>query len=118
MSTGACNKALDVTLLKGEVLTTFVERAKEMARAAGFRPEYHVVPDSPADTSYKPYNPAKDSEPTQIFIEDERGEITELSAASEPVNELRKEMSWLRYYVPETLRDNAERIYSETVKGA
>jgi HD superfamily phosphohydrolase len=111
-------KAVDVTSLKGDALITFAERAKARAREVGLDPDYHVVADSAADTSYKPYNPAKDSEPTQIFIEDERGEITELSTISQPVNELRHEMSWLRYYVPETLRNDTEAICSEIVKGA
>jgi uncharacterized protein len=112
-------KARDVSGLKGERLATFVERAKDRARQTGYSLEYHVVSDGPADTSYKPYNPAKhkQSEPSQIFIEDDRGQITELASESEAIHALTKEMVWLRYYVPESLRTDIEAIYADIEKG-
>jgi uncharacterized protein len=112
-------KAKDVGALGGERLTTFVERAKERARQKGASPEYEIVPDGPADTSYKPYNPAKhkQSEPSQIFIEDDRGQITELSNESEAIHALTKETAWLRYYFPESLREEVDTIYTSVLRG-
>jgi hypothetical protein len=77
------------------------------------------VSDGPADTAYKPYNPAKHkrSEPSQIFIEDDHEQMTELGYESEAIHALTREMSWLRYYFPEALREEIEAIYDRTVKG-
>jgi uncharacterized protein len=110
-------KALDVTGIStdAEKLTSFVEQAKTMAKEKGFIAEYSVVPDRAADTPYKPYNPASPSEPNQIFIENDKGEPCELSSISEPVHELTKESVWLRYYFPESLREDISRIYEKVI---
>lgn len=108
-------KALDATGVEADVLSTFLEKAKDIVRAEGYDPAFYLVSDRAADISYKPYNPVANEEITQIFIEDEAGTPRELSQQSEAVETLTKKSTLLRYYFPGKTRDKIEAVFRETI---
>ncbi|MFO7976731.1 MAG: HD domain-containing protein [Planctomycetota bacterium] len=108
-------KAIDLTHVPGARVVEFVEKAKAFLKQQGMDPEYALAHDSPADTPYKPYDPATETSAPQIFVEHEPGQIKELSRCSEMVHELTKKYTLVRYYCPAEYRDEIERI-AEQVK--
>jgi len=106
-------KGTDATNSAAADVVAFTEGAKEVVRSAGRDPAYYFADDSAGDTPYKPYDPDSGEPNTQIYVEK-----TELSKLSDPVAELTRRYSLLRYYYPEDVRGKIKEIATKTLKGA
>jgi hypothetical protein len=63
---------------------------------------------------YKPNDPDEGKPATQIYVETTLGEVKELSTQSKTVAELRSKYTLLRYYFPEGIRKDVDRIAATT----
>lgn len=98
-------KATDVTEDLSPNVVKFSDEAKKMIAAAGYEVEFAFASDAPSDTAYKLYNPDVEEPATQIYIEDPDGGQVELSQRSDPVKQLTKKYTLVRYYYPADTRD-------------
>ncbi len=111
-------KGIDVTDRAGSAtpaIVKFTERSKQEVREKGLDPDYAFPYETAADTPYKPYDPDVENPATQIYIQLPTGNIKELSRVSDPVDQLTKEYTLLRYYYPPSIRSEIEKIAKETV---
>ena len=96
-------------------LGQFTARATEKVRKLGLEPEYAFVPETAADTPYKPYDPDASRPATQIYVETSSGQKEELSLRSDAVAQLRKRYELVRYFYPESIRDQIDNIAAQTL---
>ncbi len=107
-------KAIDLTGVDSPRVK-FDKQARDLLESKKRDPEYALAHDSPADTPYKPYDPARETSAPQIFVEYEPEKVGELSSHSDMVHDLAKRYTLVRYYCPAEVRDELERI-AEKVK--
>jgi HD superfamily phosphohydrolase len=99
-------KAVDVTGLDQANISRFYASAREIVQAKSpLTADWGFDSDSAIDTAYKLYNPDQTSPPTQIYVETNNGPPRELSRLSENVANLTKPYQILRYYFPESVRE-------------
>ncbi len=119
LATGIVNrrllKATDASDADGESLGKFVIDATSKLHELNLNPDYDFVSDTAADTPYKPYDPDADKPASQIYMEAADGRPLELSSQSEPVAQLKKRYTFLRYYYPESIRDDIDKIAADTL---
>ncbi len=108
-------KGIDATGVEGAKIGEFVKRATEAVSKSGLDPEYAFVDDTAADTPYKPYDPDASRPASQIYIETTDGKNVEISTRSDALAQLHKKYSLLRYYYPESIRDQIETIAKSTI---
>jgi HD superfamily phosphohydrolase len=115
-------KALDVT---GRIdaralpkIKTFDAAVRERMQQRGMDPRYCWVEDSASETPYEPYEPDVEKPARQIFVENNHGRIVEISTVSEALMQLRKTYTVIRYYAPESFRDEMLRIAHDTFLSA
>jgi hypothetical protein len=109
-------KATEATEVDGKRVGDFTSAVTSRLAALKYDPAYSFIPDSIADTPYKPYNPSSEEQATQIFVEAATGNgQTELSAYSGPVKELTKKYYLLRYFYPPELREDIDSIARKTL---
>ena len=123
-------KATDASRASIETIGPFEAVARERLASLGLDQRYGLVQDAPSDTPYKPYEPdafkqtkkgevASDTpeayQTEQIYVETAQG-VKELSACSEPVDQLTKRYSLLRYYYPQEIRGEIEEIARVTLR--
>ena len=108
-------KGTDVTDMDRASLGQFTARATEKVRKLGLEPEYAFVPETAADTPYKPYDPDASRPATQIYVETSSGQKEELSLRSDAVAQLRKRCELVRYFYPESIRDQIDNIAAQTL---
>ena len=108
-------KAIDLTGVDSPRVVEFDKQARDLLESKKRDPEYALAHDSPADTPYKPYDPARETSAPQIFVEYKPEEVGELSSHSDMVHDLAKRYTLVRYYCPAEVRDELERI-AEKVK--
>lgn len=106
-------KAIDVTGLESDRISLFYNEVLEYIRKNSFDGKYHFAYDIPSDTPYKPYDPDEEQQAAQIRVENEHFQPTEISKLSEPIDELKKKYQLLRYYFPEEIREDVEKIAKE-----
>ncbi len=109
-------KSTDVTEVYSPGVAQFNEEAKRIIAAAGYDDEFAFAFDAPSDTAYKLYNPDAEEPATQIFIEGQEGQ-EELTRRSEPVRELAKKYTLVRYYYPADVRDEIRSKAGPLLKG-
>jgi len=68
------------------------------------------VPDDIRLKGYKPYIPDAEKPATQIYVETPTGEQMDIGDYSKPVRQLCEQQEFLRYYFPEDLREQMEKI--------
>lgn len=107
-------KAVDCTGVRGEKVAEFVGKATERVKEEGYKDGFAFECDSPSDVPYKPYDPDAEQPATQIYVDTIASGIKELGSQSEPVAQLKKQYSLIRYYFPEAVRDDILKIASET----
>jgi len=109
-------KAVDATDA-GSSRDDFVEEVRKLIERKCLIYNESWVKDTASDTPYKPYDPDSGKPNDQIYIEDSLGNQVEFSTISNPVTELKKKYSLLRYYFPEELQIEIREIASRTLKG-
>ena len=109
-------KAVDTLDGQIEDLLSFSKLAREKVRELKHDPDYSFVEDTAADTPYKPYDPEADEPVTQIYIENAVGKQVELSTLSDAVTTLRKNYTLVRYYFPESIREEIDAIARKTLR--
>lgn len=82
----------------------FNTAARAIVNEHGLDPDYAFAHDAPSDTPYTPYNPDATATATQIYVDTIGGGPKELTTLSEPVSELRKKYTLVRYYFPDSVR--------------
>ena len=110
-------KAYDVTGAKFEKIDTFKGLVEDLLERRGLEQEWNFQLDSPGGTPYNAYDPDSEEPSTQIYVEDLAGVPREISKLSEPVAQLTKTYSMLRFYFPEFLRDDIMSIGEKTIRG-
>jgi hypothetical protein len=108
-------KGTDITDADTSLSIEFSSRAKDIIRAKGLDPEYSFVSDRAADTPYKPYEPDDETPATMIYMETSTGDIEEISKKRKALRELKDEYTFYRYYYPESIRDEIDKIANETI---
>jgi len=109
-------KAIDVTDCGPDAVMRFSIEAADALKGKGHNPEFSLASDRAGDTAYKIYNPDSEAPDTQIYIEDREGRQTEISSLSEPVDRLRKKYALTRFYFPEDVRGDIEKIADHTLR--
>jgi HD superfamily phosphohydrolase len=109
-------KAVDTMDAQIEDLLSFSKLARDRVKELKLDPDYAFVEDTPADTPYKPYDPEADEPVTQIYIENAVGKQVELSTLSDAVTTLKKNYTLVRYYFPEAIREEIDRIARRTLR--
>jgi len=107
-------KAVDCTDVSSEKVAEFVGKATERVKAEGHEDGFAFECDSPSDVPYKPYDPDAEQPATQIYVDTIASGIKELGSQSEPVAQLKKQYSLIRYYFPEAVREDILKIAEET----
>jgi uncharacterized protein len=97
-------KATDVSGIDYHDEQRFRKAAEAKVLDSGMDVEYAFVSDRPADTPYKPYDPASGKPPSLIYVEGSDGRPHEISHLSRLVAELMDRVTLVRYYYPESLR--------------
>lgn len=110
-------KGLDVTEMPQEKSNEFVAAVGQELAKRRLNVNYTFVPDTPADTPYKPYDPDEEKPATQIYIETADGKSEEISKRREVLIYLKKRYSLLRYYFPSSQREFIERTKKDILKG-
>jgi hypothetical protein len=110
-------KAIDVTGASPDSIADLKVKAGEICKRNGIDREFSFVADTPGDTPYKYYDPDKEREDSQIYVENWQRKPVEISTLSEPVERLKKGYLFTRYYFPEAIRDDIKAIASETLRG-
>lgn len=108
-------KCIDVTHAKLPNVGAFVTEVTQAIEDLGLNDEYAWAYDTPADTPYKPYNPAVAAKP--ILVEDSNGSAAEITSLSGPLRSLAEEYSLVRYYFPSELRDKILSIAVDKLYG-
>ncbi|MGL4419029.1 MAG: hypothetical protein ACRCZF_00050 [Gemmataceae bacterium] len=108
-------KAVDATDA-GSSRDDLVESVRSLIESKGYSTVESWVKDTPSDTPYKPYDPDGGKPNDQIYIEDSLGSQVEFSTISNPVTELKKRYSMLRYYFPPELQTEIRQIAKNTLK--
>ena len=103
-------KCIDVTGFPVGHIAQFRSAADALVRQKRLDPEYAFNEDTVGDTPYKPYDPDIEGDQPLIWVEDETGKPTELSQRSLAIQELRKEYQLLRYFFPDELRPEINRL--------
>ena len=109
-------KARDVGSATPDSVANFRERALEFCRSKGLDRDYCFACDTPGDTPYKYYDPDRDQENSQIYVENWEGKQVEISTLSDPVASLKKKYLFTRYYYPDCIRDDINSIAKETLR--
>jgi len=109
-------KAVDTADARIEDLLSFSKLAGERVKELRLDPAYAFVEDTPADTPYKPYDPEADEPITQIYVENALGKQVELSTLSGAVATLTKNYTFVRYYFPESIRDEIDKVAGSTLR--
>ena len=107
-------KAVDCTDVSSEKVAEFVGKATERVKAEGHEDGFAFECDSPSDVPYKPYDPDAEQPATQIYVDTIASGIKELGSQSEPVAQLKKQYSLIRYYFPEAVREDILKVAKET----
>ncbi len=108
-------KGIDVTDAEYASNQEFVVSAQEIVKKKGLDPDFSFILDTAADTPYKPYDPDDEKPATQIYLELSTGSVVEISKNREALQYLRKRYSLHRYYFPESIRDDIDRIADVTI---
>jgi len=111
-------KAVDVSGSDPAQIVDFGGKSKDFIKKKKLDPEYAFVDDTVADTPYRPYDPDAEKPESQVYVESHGGSPTEISERSKALKALREEYKLTRYYFPESVRDDIERIASETLQEA
>jgi len=109
-------KAIDATDCQPDAVMRFSIQAAEFLKGKGYDAEFSLASDSAGDTAYKMYNPDSEAPNTQIYIENRDGKQTEISSLSEPVDRLRKKYALTRFYFPQAVRNDIEKIAKHTLR--
>ncbi|MEP0841842.1 MAG: HD domain-containing protein [Phycisphaerae bacterium] len=109
-------KAIDVTESSRTDIVNFARRAEEVVKQADLPPEYAFADDTAADTPYKPYDPDESRPASQIYVETGNGKNAEISTRSDAFIQLRKPYELVRYYFPQSIRDQIEKVADETLR--
>jgi HD superfamily phosphohydrolase len=109
-------KAVEATGVEGSNVGHFTVAVTDMLKNKGINPDV-FMDDSPADVPYKPYDPDSSQPATQIYLENSVGKPCEFGELSPVVEVLKKKYSLLRYYFPEAIRGEVEKIAVEHLKG-
>jgi uncharacterized protein len=109
-------KATDATDAASSDVGHFTSKATEKIRKLHGDTDYSFVPDTPTDTPYKPYDPDAEKPATQIYVENSLSELKELSSVVEAVETLKKKYTLVRYYYPESIREDIDLIAKETLR--
>jgi hypothetical protein len=54
---------------------------------------------------------------TQIYVENTLGELKELSTQVKAIDELKKKYTLVRYYYPQSIREEIDQIAGEALRG-
>lgn len=108
-------KAVEASQAQNVDIGKFVAAATDAVKQAGLDVDYAFVEDTPGDTPYKPYDPDDDKPATQIYVESTLGDVRELSKQSRAVQVLRESYTLLRYYFPDMIRPEIEKIAQATL---
>lgn len=111
-------KATDVTDLDKMDVVKFSDAAKDKVKSLGLDPEFALVADTPGDTPYKPYVPDSEQPATQIYVERLGAPMAELSKCSKPVEQLTEKYTFYRYYYPDKIREEMEKIAQQSLRRA
>jgi len=113
-------KAIDVTdvVASAEVsrIVAFDAMVRDELTRQGLDPRYAFADDTASDLPYKPYDPDNEKPARQIYVENGAGVAVEISTLSEPLTQIRKKYTLVRYYVPAEFRDEMERIAAITLR--
>ena len=113
-------KCVDVSGLVAEgrlaQIRAFSERMRALVAGRGLDADYCFVEDTASDTPYSPYAPDPEKPARQIFVEGEGGRVVEISQQSEALAHLRKTYTVMRYYFPASLREEAAKAATETLR--
>jgi len=107
-------KAVDATGVGHEAILEFDRLAHDLVKKRGYDPTFAFAVDTPGDTPYKTlsYDP---SSVRPIMIDTPSG-IIEISMASAAVKALQDKFSLLRYYFPEELSADINKIADATLR--
>ena len=108
-------KARDASHADGAATAEFWAQARQRIQEQGQDTDYCLAYDTASDTPYKPYNPDPGEPATQIYVDLGNYGPRELTTLSEPVLQLRKKYTLLRYYFPESLRDVIGEVADRTL---
>jgi HD superfamily phosphohydrolase len=108
-------KAVDASGASGASISDFAQQVVNLLGKKNLDLNDNFESDSASDTPYKPYDPDSDKPNDQIYIENSFGVQQEFGTLSEPVQQLKKEYSLLRYYFPSDLRSDIAKIASDTI---
>ena len=109
-------KAVDVTGFDLAPVAEFSNQAHDLLRQKGLDKEFAFVHDTPADTPYKPYDPDSSKPASQIYVESEIGKTVEISTKAKALKQLQEQYRMTRYYVPEAIRDEIDKIADTTLR--
>jgi len=103
-------KCVDATGIPPDKLAEFPERAKAIVKKHIGGDDYNLASDTASDTPYKVYDPSDDNPETQIFVEDRSGRIKSIDWLSDRVNISREKITFHRYYFPEKVRTEMQKL--------
>lgn len=109
-------KAIDATECRPDAVAKFTLQAVDVLRKKGYDADFMSYMDNPGDTPYKMYDPDAEAPNTQIYVESSEGKPTEISKLSDPVLQLRKKYALSRFYFPEEVREDLEKIAKDTLR--
>jgi len=109
-------KAVDVTGFNSTRVEQFGREARQVVKNANLDEHYAFVPETAADTPYKPYDPGVDKPASQIYVETLDGKIEEISLRAKALQQLREKYNLIRYFVPESIRSRIDKIAHRTLR--
>jgi hypothetical protein len=108
-------KAVEASIADRGDVGKFTAAVSEELNRLDLNQEYSFAEDTPADVPYETYDPDESKPATQIYVQNTLGEIKEISTQSDPVDQLRKRYSLLRYYFPDSVRKKVKKIAESTL---
>ncbi len=119
LSSGLLNrrlyKAVDVSGLSNTAVGAFTVAVQTILPPPSAA-EYLFVDDSPADTSYKPYEEDAEKPAWQIYLENPYGKPQNLASLSPRVAQLQTPYELARYYFPASLREAIDLLAEEKLR--
>ena len=109
-------KAIEASDADRSTIGKFHSDCVELLRSKQLSPDYYFECDAPSDTPYKPYDPDDDKPATQIYVATTLGEPMEISKQSDAIAQLKRPYKLLRYYFPESIRDDIKSLAKEKLR--
>ncbi len=109
-------KVVEATEAQSHKSADFNHAAIVLLKNKGIDTDYFFAHDEPGDIPYKPYDPDVDQPAMQIYVENTLGEIKEISKLSGAIQQLTSGYDLLRFYFPESLRDEMDALAKDILR--